>query len=148
MRLRDVMSTKVESVRPGETLERAQTMMRMRRIHHLAVIDRRMVVGSLTEGALQIRDAEGVAKVEGAMSRRVVIGTPDMTVRRAANLMRGRPEGALLVLDGERVAGIVTVSDLLDVLGGGVDRPAPKRRWTLRHRGLKPRSAILADPQR
>jgi CBS domain-containing protein len=140
MRLKDIMSTKVEAVRPGETLARAQAMMRLRRIHHLVVIDHHQVVGMLTEGALQVREAEGVARVEDAMSRRVATGTPEMTVRQAANLMRGRAEGALPVLAGQQLAGIVTVSDLLDVLGRGVDRPAPKPRQTLPHRGIEPQA--------
>ena len=124
MRLQDIMSTKVESVRPTETLARAQTLMRLRRIHHLVVVDHRQVVGMLTEGALQIGEAEGIARVEDAMSRHVVTGTPEMTVLQAANLMRGRADGALPVFANQRLAGIVTVSDLLDVLGRGVDRPA------------------------
>jgi len=144
MRLKDIMSTAIESVRPGETLERAQARMRLRKLHHLVVIDRREVVGILTDAALQVRHAEGVAKVEDAMSRHVVTGTPDMTVRQAANLMRGRAEGALPVIAGQRLVGIVTVTDLLDLLGRGIDRPAAKQRWTLRHRGLKPRSTLPA----
>jgi len=50
-------------------------------------------VPARTDAALQVRHAEGVAKVEDAMSRHVVTGTPDMTVRQAANLMRGRSIG-------------------------------------------------------
>jgi CBS domain-containing protein len=144
VRLKDIMSTTVESVRPGETLERAQARMRLRRLHHLVVIDRRQVVGILTDASLQVRQAEGVAKVEDAMSRHVVTGTPDMTVRQAANLMRGRAEGALPVIAGQRLAGIVTVTDLLDVLGREIDRPSAKQRRTLRHRGLQPRSTLPA----
>jgi len=144
MRLKDIMSTTVESVRPGETLERAQALMQLRRLHHLVVIEHQQVVGILADAALQVRRAEGVAKVEDAMSRHVVTGTPDMTVRQAANLMRGRPEGALPVLAGKRLAGIVTVTDLLDVLGRGVDRPAAKQRRPLRSRGVKPRRAVAA----
>lgn len=139
MRLKDIMSTAVESVRPGETLDRAQTLMGLRRLHHLVVVDRHQVVGMLTDAALQVRLAEGVAKVEDAMSRHVVTGTPDMTVRQAANLMRGRAEGALPVIAGQRLVGIVTVTDLLDVLGRGIDRPAVKQRRILKHRRLKPR---------
>jgi acetoin utilization protein AcuB len=135
MRLKDIMTTTVESVRPGDTLERAQARMRLGRFHHLVVIDHRQVVGILTEAALQVRQAEGVARVEDAMSRHVVTGTPEMTVRQAANLMRGRAEGALPVIDGPRLVGIVTVTDLLDLLGRGVARPAPKQRRSLPHRG-------------
>jgi CBS domain-containing protein len=144
MRLKDIMSTTVESVRPGELLERAEALMRLRRLHHLVVIDHRQVVGILTDAALQIRQAEGVAKVEDSMSRHVVTGTPDMTVRQAANLMRGHAEGALPVVAGQRLAGIVTVTDLLDLLGRAADRPAAKQRRTRRHRGLKPRSTLPA----
>lgn len=128
MRLKDIMSTKVDAVRPDDTLERAHALMRLRGIHHLVVVDRRQVVGLLTEDGLAVREAEGVARVADAMARHVPTGTPDMTVRQAANLMRGRAEGALPVLTGSRLAGIVTVADLLDVLGGGLDRGAPKSR--------------------
>jgi CBS domain-containing protein len=75
------------------------------------------------------------------MFRHVVTGTPEMTVRQAANRMWGRTEGAIPVLDGQKLVGIVTVSDLLDVLGRGVDRPATKQRRTLRHRGTTPQQA-------
>lgn len=138
MRLREIMSTKVEAIAPRETLHRAQTLMRVHGIHHLVVVDRRQVVGILTEPSLQTRDAEGVMRVEDAMFRHVATGTPDMTVRQAANLMRGRADGALPVFDEQqKLVGIVTVSDLLDVLGRGVDRPAASRqRRILRHRGL------------
>jgi CBS domain-containing protein len=115
--------------------------MRLRGLHHLVVIDRGEVVGVLTESALQVRQAEGVAKVEDAMSRHVVTGTPGMTVREAANLMRGRAaEGVLPVVAGQRLAGIVTVTDLLDVLGRSLDRPAGPQRSARPHRRLAPRS--------
>jgi CBS domain-containing protein len=141
MRLKDIMRTKVEAVRPYETLERAHALMCLRGIHHLVVVDRHQVVGLLTEGVLAVREAEGVVKVADAMARHVAVGTPNMTVRKAANLMRGRADGALPVFAGARLVGIVTVSDLLDVLGGGVDRPAPKSRVTLKGRGIKPVSS-------
>lgn len=141
MRLKEIMSTKVEAVRPDETLERAHALMRLRGIHHLVVVDHREVVGMLTEGLLAVREAEGVARVADAMARHVTTGTPEMTVRQAANLMRRQDEGSLPIFAGSRLVGIVTVSDLLDVLGRGVDRPAPKSRPTLKDRGIKPASS-------
>ena len=138
MRMKDIMSPKVESVRPEETLERARTLMKLHGIHHLVVIDHRKVVGVLADSAAELRAAEGVANVEDAMHRHVVTGTPEMTVRQAASLMRSRAEGALPIMAGQKLVGIVTVSDLLDVLGRGVDRPAAKTRWTLKNRGVNP----------
>jgi hypothetical protein len=49
--------------------------------------------------------------------------------------MRGRSIGCLVVTNRGRVVGIVTVADLLELLGRGVERPTPTaKRWTLRHR--------------
>ena len=60
---------------------------------------------------------------------------PATTVRQAANVMRGRSIGCLVVVKAGRVAGIVTVSDLLELVGRGLDRGmATSKRWTLRHR--------------
>ena len=69
------------------------------------------------------------------MTAPVVTVTPTTTVRRAANLMRGRSIGCLVVTDRGRIAGIVTVADLLELLGRGADRSVQTpKRWTLRHR--------------
>jgi CBS domain-containing protein len=38
------------------------------------------------------------------------------------------------VIDGKRLVGIVTVSDLLELLGRGIDRPAKPARRGLHHR--------------
>lgn len=138
MRLKDIMSTKVEAIRPDETLTRAKTLMKVKGIHHLVVMDHHQIVGMLTADTLQLRDAEGVTSVGDAMARHVIAATPETTIRQAANLMRGRAESALPILAGEKLAGIVTVSDLLDVLGRGVDRSTPKPRATLARRGLRP----------
>ena len=40
-------------------------------------------------------------------------GTPDMTVGRAANVMTGRKIGSLLILDGGRIAGILSERDIV-----------------------------------
>jgi len=117
MRLKDIMSTNVEAVRPGETLERAGRCMRRRGIHHLVVVKGRQVAGVVSEAVLQARLAEGVTTVQDAMFRHILVASPDMTVTQAARMMRGRPEGALAVFAGKRLVGIVTISDLLDVLG-------------------------------
>jgi len=126
MRLQDIMSTNVEAVRPAETLERAARRMRRRGIHHLVVVKRNKVVGVVSEAALQTRLAEGVATVQDAMFRHMLVASPEMTVTEAARMMRGRPEGALPIFAGTRLVGLVTISDLLDVLG--------KRRVTVAKR--------------
>jgi CBS domain-containing protein len=128
MRLKDIMSTNVEAVRPGEALERAGRRMRRRGIHHLVVVKGRQVAGMVSEAALEARLAEGVATVQDAMFRHILVASPDMPVTQAARMMRGRPEGALPVFAGKRLVGIVTISDLLDVLGRRFAVVKPPRR--------------------
>ena len=117
MRLKNVMSRHVKCVRPVERLENASKRMGLNGIHHLVVMDRGKVRGLLTEAILRTRIAEGVARVEDAMVRHIAVATPETSISQAARMMRGRPEGALVVVDGKGLVGIVTISDLLDVLG-------------------------------
>jgi CBS domain-containing protein len=60
---------------------------------------------------------------------------PTTTVRKAANLMAGRSIGGVVVTERGRFVGIVTITDLLELLGRGGDRPVTTAtRWTLKHR--------------
>ena len=138
MRVRDVMSTEVKSVAAGLPADEAWRWMRAERIHHLVVID-----GKLIAGVISDRDAggpKGAAVRAGhdvgeLMTRHVVTVTPDTTVKRVANLMRGRSIGCAVVTDRGRVAGIVTTSDLLELLGRGAIRPTPvSKRAPLNYR--------------
>jgi CBS domain-containing protein len=68
------------------------------------------------------------------MTTSVLTVAPDTTVRAIANFMRGRTIGCVPVTDNQRLVGIVTVSDLLTLLGRGVDRPARPPRRGLHYR--------------
>jgi CBS-domain-containing membrane protein len=58
------------------------------------------------------------------MTSRVVTVGRHETIRVVANMMRGRTIGCMPVVDKDRLVGIVTVSDLLQLLGRGIERPA------------------------
>ena len=127
MQLQEIMSTRVASACPEDDLEAAHERMRRTGIHHLVVVDRHKVVGILTDSEATRRLNEGASTVETAMFMHVLTATPEMTVADAAAMLRGRPEGALPVLEGRRLVGIVTLSDLLDLLvaeASAVTRPA------------------------
>jgi CBS domain-containing protein len=137
MRLQDIMSTDIKTIEPGARLEEARELMRQQRIHHLLVFTGGEVVGIVSDRDLAQRtEVEGgVARV---MSDDLVTATPQTTVRQAANLMRGRGIGCLAVVDGDRPVGILTTTDLLELIGRGVDRPIERStRWTLRRRGAR-----------
>jgi CBS domain-containing protein len=79
------------------------------------------------------------------MAGDVVSAAPDLTVRQAANKLRGRVIGCLPVIDGKKLTGIVTFSDLLELLGRGAVRPVERgERWTLKHRGPRRRPAATS----
>jgi acetoin utilization protein AcuB len=55
--------------------------------------------------------------------------------------MRGRTIGCLPVVEDGRIAGIVTTTDLLELIGAGAERPVAKiRRWVMKDRGPERKS--------
>jgi acetoin utilization protein AcuB len=112
--------------------------MRAKNIHHLVVNEGPRIVGVLSDSDIGGREGGPVRKthiVSELMTSRVVTVPPTTTIRRAANLMRGRSIGCLVVANRERTFGIVTVADLLHLLGRGIERPiASGARRLLNHR--------------
>lgn len=146
------MSVKVETVKPTEEAESAWQQMKRKSIHHLVVLDGNEVAGVVSDRDLGGRRAEEYRRgrtVFDLMSTPVVAAAPDMTLREAANLMRGRSFGCLPVVKRRRLVGIITVSDLLEQLGRGSMRPIEKSEpWTLRRRAPKMKRALVHERAR
>jgi acetoin utilization protein AcuB len=124
MRLDTIMTKPVETISPRASISTAQRVLRLKGIHHLVVVSRANVVGLATAETLKDREAEGAARVGDAMIRNITVLAPETTVRQAADLMMGRPQTAVPVVRHQRLVGIVTVSDLLDLAG----TPRPRHR--------------------
>jgi acetoin utilization protein AcuB len=140
MRLRDIMTENLTTIAPEASVAEARATMRTAGVHHLVVMEARSIAGIVSDR--DIRNLNGSVPVSVAMSTRIATATPDTTVREAANILRGRTVGSLPILDGGKLVGIVTVSDLLTLLGRGAERPiAESTRWTLRKRGPRRRAA-------
>lgn len=124
MRIFDVMTEGVRTISPTVSAEAARETMRLHGIHHLVVADKSDVVGVVSTRDLgrpgSARERE--SSVADIMSTPAVTVDREMPLRKAANMMRGRFIGCLVVMKGRRPVGIVTVSDLLDVIGRGGDR--------------------------
>lgn len=145
MRVRDVMTEDVETIPAGESAENALRRMRARRIRHLIVTLGTETVGIVSEGDL---DALGTARrfqmVGDVMSSPAITVEPEMTIRQAANLLRGRTIGCLPVMEHGRLVGILTTTDLLELLGRGAERPvAASKRWILKGRGPRRKAVAL-----
>ena len=141
MRIGEIMSTSVRAVAPNVDADTAWRTMRSARIHHLAVMDHGKLVGVLSERDLGGSRGASLRKGHTAgdlMSPRAVVASPATTLREAANLLRGRAIGCLPVVAGEKVVGMVTTTDLLELIGRGAEKTiAHPTRWILRGRGSR-----------
>jgi acetoin utilization protein AcuB len=138
MRLVDIMSRPVAVIGQTEPAELAHARMTSERVHHFVVVSGRTIVGILSErdlGGPRGASTRRGRLVGELMSPDVVIAGPRTTLREAANLLRGRAIGCLPVVDNGHLVGIVTVSDLLEVLGrGAASVKDPDRRGSPRPR--------------
>ncbi|HEX8027625.1 MAG TPA: CBS domain-containing protein [Vicinamibacterales bacterium] len=132
MRVYEVMSKDVETVKPAVHASEAKTRMRQKKIHHLVVTRGSELAGIVSErdlGGRKLPDGLGPCTVEDVMTTPVITVTTRTLVRRAATLMKGRSIGSLVVTSANgKVAGIVTVSDLLALLGRRFERDSLKKR--------------------
>ena len=126
MRVYEVMSKAVETVKPSVYASQAKTLMRQKNIHHLVVTE-----GATLRGIVSDRDLGGpkLPKVLGKWTVGDLMTSPVITVttrtplKRAATLMKGRSIGSLVVTSANgKVAGIVTVADLLEQIAKRPER--------------------------
>ena len=118
MKVRDGMSTVVLSVGATHTLREAARLMSGQRVGAAVVVDASQpTFGILTErdildsvGAGQNPDAEIVANHRTAD---VVFATPDWTLEQAAAAMSAGNFRHLVVIDGQDVAGLLSMRDIV-----------------------------------
>lgn len=126
MRLSEIMTEPVVSIDANATAKAAWAKMQQEQIRHLIVTENNQLVGVISDRDLGGKNGTDIRRgrtVRDLMSENIATATPDMTLRQAANLMRGRLIGCLPVLEGEEIVGIVTATDVLDTLGRGATRP-------------------------
>ena len=115
MIVRDWMTASVEMVRPDDDVATVREVLRRRQIRQLPVVAAERVIGIVTD-----RDVRGVTDattiVETVMSPSPLTTTPATPVEVAAALLRTRKIGALPVIEGDRMVGIISESDLLSGL--------------------------------
>ena len=139
MRVHEIMTRSVRSIAPGTEAESAWQLMRKEHVHHLIVMNGNRVLGVLSEvdvGGERGAVVRAGKQVDELMTRDVVTVSPDDTVRRAANLLRGNGVGSLPVVEGSKLVGMVTTTDMLDMIGRGMEQvPRESERWTMHARG-------------
>ena len=129
LRVRDIMSSPVEFLEMGDSLDLAQHLMQAGHIRHIPVVDgEQRLIGLVTHRKLlgawvghgdPMRERPGeVAReipVDMLMETDVLTTTPDAPAAKAALVIERKKVGCLPVLDGGRLVGIVTEADFVRV---------------------------------
>jgi acetoin utilization protein AcuB len=163
------MTKKVITVAPEDTLERAADLLADNRVHRLPVVRDGRLVGILSDSDIRnaaLRDSSrGAVGVGGktvgeVMTREVITVSPSDTVEDALLVLQKKRLGALPVVEGDRVVGIITKADVLAALietldiegiGSRIEVLLPRDAASLRklvgligEKGIEVRSLVLA----
>jgi acetoin utilization protein AcuB len=121
------MTKDPKTVSPEDTLSRAADIMRRSRINHLPVVEKGRLVGILSDTDLRNASLpngpspageppEPCRRVREVMKTEVWSLTPEDSVEDALLIIRRKKFGALPVLSGDRLVGIITKIDLLNAV--------------------------------
>ena len=124
--VKDSMTRGVVVLSPETTAGEALALCRERRIRHLPVLDDGRLVGIVSDRDLRSAtpalgdparaEALGRILVRDVMAREVATIRPDDPIEEAANAMREKKIGCLLVVEDGALLGIVTSSDVMEAL--------------------------------
>jgi len=131
MLVQDLMQPEVFTVRPDDLVDRAFFLIHYEKIRHLPVVERGTVVGIVSDrdlyktlgpkrgGGPVMKSPDGPTleviprKVRHIMRRGVITVAPGDPVTKAASMMARRKIGALPVVRGRRLIGILSATDVL-----------------------------------
>src|SRR5262245_26474237 len=127
MYVKDIMTGTLITVSPQTPVFDARRLMMKERIRHLLVLEYERLVGIVTDRDIRLHLPSQATSlsvwevnyllarltVGEVMSKTVLRVGPDRPAREAARIMLEHKIGALPVVDGDRVVGIVTETDIL-----------------------------------
>jgi acetoin utilization protein AcuB len=117
VKVRDVMTTQVITVRARDTLKKALEIMIEHDFRRLPVVEDGVLAGMLVqhdiEKALRQPGIIPETPVEWVMSKNPLIIGPDDDIILAALILRDYKISGLPVMDGEELVGIITDTDIL-----------------------------------
>ncbi len=128
--IRDWMTPSPITISPNTTLPEAARLMKECNIHRLPVVDEGRLVGIVTLGDIREAspsDAHSLTIYElnyliarltvgEIMTRDPITVTPEMSIEAAARLMLEHKIGGLPVMEGDRLVGIITETDIFRLL--------------------------------
>jgi CBS domain-containing protein len=117
MKIEEAMIRSVVTLQEDVSVHEAVKLMNENRIGCLIVLQYGQVVGIVTERDLLERVLEKCmnpkeTKITEIMTKRVIVGKPDMGLDEAAKLMFEKKVKKLPIVEGTRLVGLVTLTDL------------------------------------
>jgi len=127
MRVKDLINGPPITIAPDTPVLEARRVMQTRAIRHLLVVEHDRLVGIVTDRDIRLNMPSPATTlsvwevnyllarltVREVMTTSVIVVEPDRSAQDAATLLVTEKIGALPVVDGERLVGIVTETDFL-----------------------------------
>jgi acetoin utilization protein AcuB len=132
--VREVMSEKIVPISADERLSTVEDIMTLGQVRHMPVVRAGKLVGVVSErdllraslsnlsafGTEQRRAFLQAVEIKRVMSTPPTVIDPDTTVEKAARLMAEKKIGCLPVLEGDKLVGMLTETDVLRFVAGVV----------------------------
>ena len=117
MKVREIMSNRVLSLRHNDTVSQAAQMLSNHNVGSLPVVTDGELVGIITDRDIVLRCVAGRSdatqmRVGEIMSTRVVTVSPEDSVKRAMDVMAAHQVRRLPVTEGRRVVGMLSLADI------------------------------------
>jgi len=145
MYVKQFMTSRVFTVSPDDNIADTMALMREKKINRLPVVEKGRLVGIVTDGDLrevspspattlsifELNYLVGKTSIRDVAVKKVITCTPDTKIEDAALLMREHDIGALPVVEGDKLVGIVTESDIFDTFLDIMGFRSPGQRFVI-----------------
>lgn len=116
MKIKDIMTKNVTTVKPDSTIKDAATIMKNLNVGSVPVVDQGKPVGIITDRDITIRSiangGDANTPVNQVMTTNMVYGSPNMSDMEAAELMAEKQVRRLPIVEKDNLVGIIALGDL------------------------------------
>jgi CBS domain-containing protein len=114
--LNDVMTQEVDYCTPLDNVYEVAVKMKNDDVGIIPICENDQIIGVITDRDIVVRGVAerhpGSTKVTDVMSEHLITGTPDMSIKDAADIMAEHQIRRLPVVENNRLVGIVSLGDL------------------------------------
>lgn len=128
MKVRDIMTTEVVTLKVHEELSLASDIMTLARIRHLPIVEGKRLVGIISQRDLFKASLASVidydyqvarthlkaVTIKEIMVKEIFTITPDAKIHEAGRIMLEKKIGCLPVIEDDALVGMVTESDIME----------------------------------